>query len=275
MGRRLDAYFAGRRAWLDINGIWDEYAIVLPDDPQSDVPGIIVSARPDDSYWSHITVTVSGDQPVSEPGVTLSQFYNYSHDISMTSGDDRLWTGTRQCKYDLGVIEVAAASESGSSRSVSPFEIYYNSESRYQCMNGELEMVLYQGGTFMVTQSSAPAPPNGDLVQVGYTWGLGFSDHIGTDFEISLDIKLHDKQPEGLAVMQMNLWGWDSESRIWELIPGGENNGLDFFETHVGFPEHSSYALFAPPSDDTTPPDPVTDFQAVCGTSNIKHRTCL
>ena len=260
VGRCLEAYLDGRKASLDIDGVWDENAIVLPS--QSDVPGIIVSAKPDDSYWSHITVMISGDSPVSEPEVAISQFYNYSHDVSMTSANDHLWTGNRQCKYDRGVIEVAAASESGSNLSVSPFEIYYNSESRYQCMNGELEMVLYQGGgTFMVTQSSAPAPPNGDLVQVGYAWGLGFSDHLGTDFEITLDIRLREEQLEGLAISQMNLWGWNAEGRTWELIPGGENDGFDFFETHVGFPRHISYALFAPPSDDTTPPDPATDFQ--------------
>ncbi len=113
---------------------------------------------------------------------------------------------------------------------------------------------------FVITESPAPAPPNGDLVQIGNVWSIGIPDNPDADRSIGFDIKLPEEHIGGLDITQMKLYGWNTENRTWDSIPGA-SPGITEFTASIWTVKHTSYALFAPRSEDTIPPDPMTDFE--------------
>ena len=272
LGIRLEIYFAGSRATLDIDEIKDEYFVTLPIRSENDVPGIIVSAEPDSSDPSRVLVTVSGDTLSAGPQVSLFQSRDHSADVPMTS-DGHLWTGMAEYEYDSGLLEITAASESALSQSVASFEVYdaeRGTTSEYYSPRGKLNIRCYPdsfsaSGTFVITESSAPSPANGDLTRVGYVGSIGFSDDIGAVRNIRFSIMLWPpEQLEGLDASRLTLYGWDAVSRAWHPIPGGRSS-LRYFGITLDSADYVSYALFAPRSSDTVPPDPITDFMASTG----------
>jgi len=281
VGKRLEAYFAGKKAEVYIDEIKDTYSITLPlrqsgkqSRRKDNTPGIIVSARPDNTDPKYLLLTISGDSPlVSEPELILSQTHGHVVNASMTTAGTNLWTGIADYIYDSGAFEVNAISRTGSSDSISSFEIY-DTEMRYasgyHSPHGDLEMRCtsdsFEGsGSFAIVNSSAPAPDNGNLVQVGNVWSLGFSDQVGAVHDVGFTMILTD-QIKGLDANHLNLYGWDTENKMWDIIPGGGNN-LKYFGITLDSLDYVSYALFAPKSDDTVSPNPVTGLVATTGTS--------
>ena len=278
IGDRLEADFAGRTEYVDIDDIKYDHEITLPfdiDNPRESMPGIIVSAEPGNSDPARIRVVISGDTVTSEPKITLSA-RRPPTDVVINAEGDSVWSGIADYyDYDYyggvnsGIFGVVVNSDSLKSRSENLFAIY---ETKWGEMLGNeyyhsnLMIGLHpdnfeNDGVFIVTKSSPSPPANGELAIAGYVWSIGFSDDIGTVSHIDLDIKFDPpEQIRGLDAGRMELYGWDTGKREWILIPGGGNN-LRSFWIRLYSPEHSAHAVFAPRSDDTVPPEPVKDLR--------------
>ena len=269
----MEAYLRGRKASTRGGETKTEYSLILPLLPQNDPPGIVAGLGLADPDAGRISVTVSGDPLSSGPEVTLSQFYSYAADASMTSADGRVWTGTAESKYDAGVLEVSASSETGTNRSVTSFRICDarpTSFSEYDLRDGRAVLTAFPGtfsgsGKFVTSESFVPAPANNGLVQAGSILGFRFTDSIGPVSSLFLVIRLSPTRTAGTDMSQTKLYGWDSEKEIWEPAAGKIDSPYSFGSV-LRPPFHESYALFAPPSDDTVPPGPVTDLRGETGT---------
>ena len=271
VGKRLEAYFEGRKAEIRIDAVEESYVLILPRNRISrrdDVfSGMVISAKPDSSDSKHLTITASGDSLDSAPIVTLSQSFGYSQNISMIASGADEYSGVADCQYNSGILEVS----SGGNESISPFEIFSTEvgpASGYYAPNGELEMVYstntFSGtGSFVIVNSSMPAPMNEGMIQVGNVYNFGFSDAVTPIGNVILNIRL----PEGATIGNPNLYGWDIQNKTWNLIPGGES-GLRYFSISLESMDYEAYALFTlPQANDPTPPEPVTGFTASTGTS--------
>jgi len=276
IGSRLEAYFAGRTAHIDIDDIRYDYEIMLPidlDKPYDDVPGIIVTAEPDNSAPGRIRVMVSGDDLNSEPEVTLIQPLGYSADISMT-GAGGLWSGASDYDYydrlfdeTQGLFEVAAASDSGTAHSANSLTIWNTiwemptNGYSHGSFTANIYPDVFEGeGIFVITESLAPPPANGELAPAGPVWGLGFPDDMDEVSHIDLIVRFDSDRIRGIDAGSMELYGWDAGKREWTLIPDSRNDRRSL-SIRVSSPEYDAYAVFAPRSDDTAPPDPVTDIR--------------
>jgi len=271
IGKSLEAYFNGRKAEVMIDTVRESYFLTLPanrvalrDDGSA---GMVISAKPDSSNPKRLTITASGSSLSSVPVVILSQSHGYSVSVAMSSSGVNQYSGIADCQYDSGILQVS----SGASQSVSPFEIFTTEvgpASGYYSPNGELEMAYTPGsftgsGSFVIMNSSAPAPPNNGLIQVGNVYGFGFSSNISAVKDLILSIRL----PSGVNKTQLNLYGWDIQNKTWTLIPGGFTD-QHFFSIFLDSVYYTSYAVFATPqATDLNPPNPVTGFITSTGTS--------
>jgi len=271
IGKSLEAYFNGIKAEVMIDTVRETYVltfsvnrIALRDNVTT---GIVISAKPDSSNPKRLTITASGSSLSSVPVVTLSQSHGYSVSVSMSYSGVNQYSGVADCQYNSGILQVS----SGASQSVSPFEIFTTEvgpASGYYSPNGELEMGYTPGsftgsGSFVIMNSSAPAPPNNGLIQVGNVYGFGFSSNISAVKDLILSIRL----PSGVNKTQLNLYGWDIQNKTWTLIPGGFTD-QHFFSIFLDSVYYTSYAVFATPqATDLNPPNPVTGFITSTGTS--------
>lgn len=186
IGKSLEAYSDGRKAEILIDAVRDQYLLVLPlmKAKRDSASQLVISATPDVSDPKRLTVTVSGNALSSAPSVTLSQSFAYSMNVSMNTSGANQYSGIANCQYDSGILQVI----SGGSSSVSPFEIFTTEvgpASGYYAPNGELEMAYgpesFTGsGYFAILNSSAPAPSNNGLIQVGNVYSFGLSGGIST-----------------------------------------------------------------------------------------------
>jgi len=274
IGKKLEAYHNGRKAEVLIDAVKERYTLILPmmKDKRDNTSGIVISATPDVSDSKRLTVTVSGNALSSAPSVTLSQSFAYSMNVPMNTSGANQYSGIADCQYDSGILQVT----SGGSQSVSPFEIFTTEvgpASGYYAPNGELEMAYgpnsFTGsGYFAIMNSSAPAPPNNGLMQIGNVYSFGFSGGISNVKDVVLTIRLPMSLPSGVNLTQLNLYGWDVQSKTWNLIPGGVSNP-NFFSTYVSSVNYTSYAIFAiSQANDSYPPDPVTKLTASTGNAD-------
>ncbi len=271
VGKQLEAYFEGRKAETVIDAVKESYVLILPKNrisPRDDAfSGMVVSAKPDSSDPNRLTITASGDSIGSAPAVTLSQSFAYSQNLSMSASGADEYSGIAACQYNSGILEVS----SGGNESVSPFEIFSTEigpVSGYYAPNGELEMAYspttFTGsGSFVIVNSSMPAPMNNGMIQVGNVYSFGFSDTVTSVQNVILNIRLS----EGGVAGNPNLYGWDIQAKTWNLIPGGES-GLRTFSISLESMDYNAYALFTlPQANDPNPPESVTGFTASTGTS--------
>lgn len=270
IGKHLEAYHKGRKAEIMIDKVQDTYVLIFPvnRNARADLSGgMVITAKPDSSNPKMLTVTASGMSLSSAPAVTLSQSHGYTSNITMTASGSSQYSGTATCPYDSGILQV---SHEGSP-SVSPFEIFSTEvgpASGYYAPNGELEMSYspntFSGtGSFVIVNSSAPAPPNFGMIQVGNVYSFGFSDTVTSVQNVILNITL----PAGGGGSNLNLYGWDIASRTWNQVQGG-TAGQKYFSIAIDtLTDYAAYALFAlPQANDPNPPAPVTGFTASTGT---------
>ncbi len=270
VGGRLEAYFSGARASLDIDKIRETYEIILPIVSPDDIPGIIVSVEADDPPSGHVTVTLVSDAPLTaEPKVGLFQPEGHSAEISLGAADGHVWSGTVESRSDWGVLDVAVTSESGESRSAGSFETWDvgvgDWTEWYEFR--EAELLMWDGspgsGTLVVTEVAAPAPRNDGWVRVTEPLGVAFSESVGIVGNAEIRMRIPDGRLRGTDFTQLGLFGWNREERVWERIRGAwEFSDQETSQTCLDSVDHTTYALFAPPLTDTTPPDPVTAFRA-------------
>jgi hypothetical protein len=153
---------------------------------------------------------------------------------------------------------------------VNPFEIFSTDSgpaSGYYAPNAELELNFVSGsGYFVLLNSAAPAPANGDLILVGNVKSIGFSENAGKIENAVFNIPLSETQLKGFDAANLNLYGWDSAGQKWNPVSGGTND-LKHFSIELSSLDYVSYALFAPQSADTTPPSAVSDLKAETGDS--------
>ncbi|GEM_PF-1772908 len=271
IGKSLEAYFNGIKAEVIIDVVRESYVLTFPvnrialRDNASN--GMVISATPDSSNPKRITITASGSSLSVAPVVTLSQSHGYSVSVAMNSSGVNQYSGVADCQYNSGILQVS----SGASQSVSPFEIFTTEvgpASGYYSPNGELEMGYTPGsftgsGSFVIMNSSAPAPPNNGLIQVGNVYSFGFSGGISAVKDLILSIRL----PSGVNKTQLNIYGWDIQNKTWQLVPGGFT-APHFFSIFLDSVNYTSYAVFATPqAADLNPPNPVTGFTTSTGTS--------
>jgi len=263
----VEAYWQGRKASAEIRETKPEYSLILPLLPDNDPPGIVVQVMPADLHAEHISVTVSGDPLTSEPEVILSQFH--SHGVPMTSPDGGPWSGTVRNGDDTGVLELSASSASGTGRSVTSFSIFSarTALSEYSFRDGGADLFgSFSGsGKFVISETSVPAPANSGLVQVGNILSLGIPKIAGPVGNLFLIARLSALRSAGTDITQTDIYGWDAGNGTWHPA-GGDVVYPDQFDAILRPPHYESYALFAPPSGDTLPPDPVTDLRAETGT---------
>lgn len=274
IGKRIEAYRDGVKGSIDIKTVEKTYTIVLPLDQKrggvknQGEAGMVVSAKPDSDNPKWLHVTVSGNDLPSAPPSLLTQSDGYSVAINL-SGGPNVFSGDGSCRYDSGNIEVG-----GDIVSINAFAVF-NTEagpaSGFYAPNAELEMThepesFDHPGAFVMLVSSAPAPPNGDLVQVGKVYSLGFAENVGAVKNIGLSIPLAQTQLAGLDAGGLNLYGWDAATQTWHLVAGGDTD-LKYFRIDIETLDHVSLALFAPRSGDVSPPEAVTDLKALTGES--------
>ena len=270
IGKHLEAYHQGRKARIEIDAVRDSYALTLPSNRQARTSsgGMVIIAKPDDSDPKHLTLTASGTSLSTSPVVTLSQSHGYSANVDMVVSGANEYNGSVDCQYDSGIFQISA----GPDESVSPFEIFSTEigpASGYYAPNGELELVdstdAFSGtGSFAIVNSSAPAPPNFGMIQIGNVYSFGFSDNITAVQNVTLNIKL----PESGKGADLSLYGWGGSTAEWSPIPGGISD-LDYFSVSIdNLLAYPAYALFASPqANDPEPPEPVTGFTASTGSS--------
>jgi len=272
IGKRLEAYSDGRKAELVIDAVKNQYVLVLPllKNRRDNTSGIVISATPDVSASKRLNLTISGNALSSAPGVNLSQSHGYSANIAMSSSGTNQYSGIADYQYNSGILQVTW----GGSQSASPFEIFSTElapASGFYAPNGELEMAYSKSsfaspGTLVMVNSSAPAPPNNGLIQIGNVYSFGFSG--GTVKDVILRIRLSS----GVNRSQLNLYGWDIQNKAWFLIQGGEAD-LKYFTISLASVSYVSYGLFsAPQANDPYPPNPVTGLTASTGTSRWSVR---
>ncbi|MEZ4528797.1 MAG: thrombospondin type 3 repeat-containing protein [Desulfobacterales bacterium] len=271
IGKHLEAYYNGRKAEIMIDAVKETYVLMLPvyKAARSDESGaMVITAKPDSADPKLLTVTASGMSLISAPAVILSQSHGYSVNIAMSSSGTNRYSGTADCHYDSGILQVT----SGAGQSLSPFEIFSTEvgpASGYYAPNGELEMTYspttFSGtGSFVIVNSSAPAPPNFGMIQVGKVYSFGFSDSVTAVQNVILNITL----PEGGYGSNPNLYGWDIDSKTWNPVPGGVTGQKYFSIAIASLTDYAAYALFAlPQANDPNPPAPVTGFTALTGTA--------
>jgi hypothetical protein len=244
---------------------------ILPALQTDNVPGVIVSAKPHDTE-TLLDITLWGDNLSALPIVHLSQPNGLNLAVSMASIGGNMYAGTSSYDYYSGNIEVNAVSVSGSNQSLNPFIIPYavtGTTNSIYSYSGGLELTYYpqsfsQSGKVAIVESTAVAPPNSDRVQVGSIWSVMFSDTMKPITEASLNIALQRDELLGMDITQLNLYGWDKDSGIWRLVEGGLGT-QEAFRISLEAMDYESYALFAPRSSDTIPPNPVTDFRGSTG----------
>ncbi|NJO18016.1 MAG: hypothetical protein HC877_20500 [Thioploca sp.] len=213
-----------------------------------------------------LMVTAAGSGLNIAPAVTLLQSHGYSVDIPMLNSGINKYTGSGDAQYDSGVLQVTLDTH----QSVSPFVICSTDlgpTSGYYAPNGELEMVYssntFEGsGSFVILNSSALAPPNLGMVQIGNVYSFGFADTVLSVRNVILNIKL----PESGKGAHLNLYGWDINNARWIEIPGGNYN-LDYFSISLAsLMEYPAYGLFALlQANDPVPPGPVSGLRATTG----------
>ena len=265
-GISAEAYWQGRKASLSLGEIKTEYSLTLPLLPENAPPGIVMHVTPADPHAKNISVTLSGDPLSSGPEVILSR--DHSSGVPMTAADGRVWSGTARNYDDSGTLEVSASSETGTGRSVTSFRFCDagTTFSEYDFRDGAARQTSFFAsfdghGKFVISETFAPAPANSGLVQVGNILSLGLPENVGTLF---LTTELSQARAAGTDMTQTKLFGWDAAKGVWEPADGKIDSPYSYGAV-LRPPHHESYALFAPPSGDTLPPDPVTDLRAETG----------
>ncbi len=271
IGKYLEAYYSGRKAEIMIDAVQDTYVLILPvfrSARADESAGMVITAKPDSTNPKLLTVTASGMSLTSAPAVTLSQSHGYSVNIAMTASGTNQYSGTADCQYDSGILEVT----SGAIPWLNPFEIFSTEvgpASGYYAPNGELEMTYspntFTGtGSFVIVNSSSPAPPNFGMIQVGNVYSFGFSDTVTAVQNVTLNITL----PESGKGANLNLYGWDIDNKTWNPVPGGISGQKYFSIAIASLKDYAAYAMFAlPQANDPNPPAPVTGFTASTGTA--------
>ncbi|OQW91308.1 MAG: hypothetical protein BWK78_05005 [Thiotrichaceae bacterium IS1] len=275
LGKRLEAYSEGRKTELTVVEKTNHYLLTLSSpgirEGQRSGNGLIVSAQPDETQPSKLVIGVAGETLASQPSVTLSQPESYVATVPMETQANDSYFGLVEYQYPSGTLEVV----SGDSQSISAFEMFSTEvllASGFPAPNGELLMTTtsesFEGsGEFIITTSTAPAPANGDLVPVGNVWSFNFAKSITAVHNVGLEILLSADKMKGLDATQLNLYGWDQVTKMWQLVVGGSTHDLKSFNITLASLNYASYALFAPASDDTMAPDAITDLQAKTGDS--------
>jgi hypothetical protein len=269
-GRRLEAFYEGRRAEVGIGEVRDRYVLTLPARRArrtGESTGMVLTAKPASHDSGMLTITASGSFLPTEPATTVSQSGGYSVNVAMNADGANRYSGTAHCRHDSGIIETT----SGENISISPFEIFsteFGPASGYYAPNGELEMKYgpssFEGsGSFAIVNSSGPAPPNLGMIQVGNVYAFGFSDSITAVKNVVLTIRL----PENRKGMNPELYGWDAQNQTWMLIEGGVSD-FQYFSIQIASMDYNAYAMFMTPrANDPYPPEPATEFAASTGTS--------
>lgn len=271
LGERLEAYSNGRKTELTVAEKANHYLLTLSSSGLRDGErsGLIVSARLDETQPSKLVVGISGETLASQPNVTLSQPESYVANVPMETQADSSYAGLVESQYPSGTLEVV----SGDSQSISAFEMFSSEvplASGFPAPNGELLMTTspesFEGaGEFIITTSTAPAPTNDNLVQVGNVWSFAFANSITAVHNVGLGILLSADKMKGLDATQLNLYGWDEATKHWQLIAGGGTRDLKSFSITLDSLDYLSYALFAPVSEDMVAPNAITDLQANTG----------
>ena len=268
-GITVEAYWHGRKASLETGGAEPEYSLILPLLSENDPPGIVVRVGSDDPFPDRIPVTVSGDPLTAEPEVILSR--RHTHSVPVTSRDGGPWSGDFAADNNgSGVLEISASAASGMNRSVTSFRSGYVSldfaEYAFR-IGGTSESKLYgtfPGGELLISEGFVPAPANGGLVQVGNVLGIEIPYIDRLDSSVYVTTELSEARLTGTDRSRTTLFGWNAEDNVWEAA-GGEFTPPFSFGAILGIPRHKTYTLFAPPSDDTVPPDPVTELRGGTG----------
>jgi hypothetical protein len=289
VGKELHIYHAGSKTIFPLTIKQETISVVLSEKRlqkksskansifsalQTDnVPGVIVSAKPHDTE-TLLDITLWGDNLSALPVVHLAQPNGTDVAVSMASIGGNIYAGTSLYDYYSGTIEVNAVSVSGSNQSLNPFivsDATTGTTNSIYSYSGGLELTYYpqsfsQSGKVAIVESTAVAPPNGDMVQVGNIWSVMFSDTMKPITETSLNIGLQRDELLGVDITQLNLYGWDKDSGLWRLVEGGLGT-QEAFRISFEAMNYESYALFAPRSSDTVSPSLVTDFRGSTGDS--------
>lgn len=268
--KRLEVFYEGRKSEIGIDEVRDIYVLTLP--PRRSIrtgasTGMVLTAKPASFDSKMLTIAASGSFLQTEPTANVSQSGGYSVNVAMNADAANRYSGTAACRHDSGIIEAT----SGDNFSISPFQVFsteFGPASGYYAPNGELEMKYgpssFQGsGSFAIVNSSAPAPPNLGMIQVGNVYSFGFSDSITAVKNVSLTIRL----PENGKGMDPELYGWGAQSKTWMLIEGGVSD-FQYFTIPIASMDYDAYAMFmTPTANDPYPPEPPTEFAASTGTS--------
>ena len=218
---KIEVYFSGQRKAVPVGKAEKEILVTLPFRnfrkkitsfqilaEEQTAPGIVVSAKPQQTF-SNLDLYISGNPLSSSPQVTLSQPTGFSQIVSMLPSGNNSYAGVSPYTYHSGRIAVTALAGDAQSDSLNQFRIYsLGADGRvlYYSSNGELELVIpsssFSGaGKLVIVDSSAPAPANNGLVQVGNVYSIGFSD--GTSVQnIGMSIKHSLVQAKGVDKMR-------------------------------------------------------------------------
>lgn len=193
-----------------------------------------------------------------------------------SSGDDRVWTGTAECGCEFygGLVDVAAATESGSNRSTNWFSVEEASAGEHFLFAAGMDILpgsLSGPGRLLMMLHMSPVPGNGDLLRVGETTAIGFSEGAGRVRDVRFHMTLNWEEFEEVDSALLGLYGWNRASHGWDPVSANHactHHRLCELDIPLGSVDHETYALFAPGRYDTTPPEPVTGFEATPGDSD-------
>ena len=191
IGKNIAAFYEGRKTVLPVDNKSDTFELVIPltipsseskisdnalVQAETDVPGIVVSMKPDNS-GSSASIKVSGDPLSAAPDTILSQPPSYSNSVSMTASGTNEYSGTASLEGRSGNLDVTASTDSQTNEALCPFYVYDTTENispGFTSQSGDLVMSKtassFSGeGMLAILTSMSSVPKNGDLVHIGHS----------------------------------------------------------------------------------------------------------